>query len=38
MHSALFVQPRYAKMLDPDMLRKRMGEPLKKTGEPVVID
>ncbi|KAL1732946.1 HotDog domain-containing protein [Schizophyllum commune] len=36
--SALFVQPRYAKMLDPDMLRKRMGEPLKKTGEPVVID
>lgn len=36
--SALFVQPRYAKLLDPDMLRKRMGEPTKKSGEPVTID
>lgn len=32
---AMFVQPKYAKLLNTAVLRQAMGEPGKDTGEPV---
>ncbi|KAJ7061648.1 mitochondrial protein, partial [Mycena amicta] len=34
---ALFIQPRYAKLLNTNVLRQHMGEPPQETGEPVLL-